>query len=598
MLIEVAAALVVSGFLLLVIGIFIARQYTLRAKLVTAFLVIVLISLAVLAVLDSYIMKENLTDSANNVLSSTARHYAERIDRFNAQNIEFLETEADMPVIKNFIRLRAEPPFERQTLLEILRALESRQNETIKSYAILDKQGINILDTVQDNTGADESGHDYFKVPVKEKSSGSFRSLVLFEDGRPCIVFSSAIKDLSGKVIGVLRAKYDASILFSLIDRTKNMVGRGSFVILLDENQQRLVHGRRSNLNFTLSRQLDKITIEQLIAQKRLLPGTSNRYIEKPEWLDRIMAASVSNPIIETQFYGLGTMVFSSAVVNLETAPWTIIVSLPQDVFLEPVVAQTQSAFLLVAAIILVVFLIVMAATQLLLGPVKRLTAVVKKISSGDLKAKAKVEANDEIGGLADAFNEMTRSISNLISERINHEKELWHQANYDQLTGLPNRTRVNRLIEKEIDAARPENKKIALLYMDFDHFKNINDTLGHESGDEFLKYMSGRLQACVRNTDTVARLGGDEFLIMLIETAAEDNHESMEFDDIVKAKAEEILRSVSQPSVIDDMEFSVTASIGIAIYPQDGDVPFKLLKNADTAMYRSKRKGRNTYQM
>lgn len=727
MLIEVAGLLVVSGFLLLIIGIFIARQYTLRAKLVTAFLVIVVTSLSVLAVLDSYIMSENLTDGANNVLTSTARHYAERIDSFNRQNIQYIKTEANLPAIKNFIKLKAEPPFERQTILEILRALKSRQNKTIKSYAILNIQGINILDTLQDNIGADESSNSYFRMLIKNDLAEGFRSPVMFEKGKPYIVFSSAINDLSGKFIGVLRAKYDADILFSLINRTKNMVGRGSFAVLLDENQQRLVHGRRKSLNFTLARKLDEGKVKQLIAEKRLLPDASNRFVERPEWLYKIMAASVSNPIIETQFYGLGTVVFSSAVVNLETAPWTIIVSLPQDVFLEPVTAQKQSALLLVSIIVLVVFLIVMAATQLLLGPIKRLTAVVKTIAGGNLKVKANIEADDEIGSLAGAFNEMTQNISNLIidledevdnhkltaenlnklsqaieqspisvmitnldgvieyvnpqlckitgykveeligqtprifksghthdvqyrnmwnaiasghswsgelynrkkngdlfwenvtvspiknkqnvcthylaikediSQRKGYEDRLLYQANYDKLTDLPNRTLAYDRIQQAIANAIRTEKHIALLYMDFDHFKNINDTLGHESGDEFLKYMAGRLKACVRDFDTVARLGGDEFLIMLIEIEDAGGGQAMAFEDVVKNKVEEILQRVSKPCVIQDMEFSVTASVGIAIFPQDGDDPHVLLRNADTAMYRSKRKGRATYEM
>ena len=154
MLLEIAGALVASGILLLIIGIFIARQYTLRAKLVTAFMVIVLTSLAVLAVLDGYIMGRNLTDGANKSLSHAARNYADRIDRFNRQNAQYLKTEAALPAINNFLLLKAEPPYNRQALLEILLALKSRQKDIIYSYAILNTRGINILDTDSANIGA------------------------------------------------------------------------------------------------------------------------------------------------------------------------------------------------------------------------------------------------------------------------------------------------------------------------------------------------------------------------------------------------------------------------------------------------------------
>ncbi len=737
MVLEIAGLLVISGIVLLVIGIFLARRYTLRAKLIMAFLVIVLTSLSVLAVLDGYIMRENLAESANNALNLAARNYAARIDQFNRRNSQFLKTEASLPTINYFITRKAEPPFNRQALLEILRALRSRQNEHISSYAILNREGINILDTDSANIGADESQQEYFSQLAINTGLNSYRSPVIFDEKQAVIVFSSAINDLSGKLIGVLRAKYDASILTTLFGKTRGMVGRGSFAVLLDENYLRLIHGRRADLNYTLATGHDEKKLQELIKDKRVPKNASTAFIEPSEWSKKVQSMSDSLPIMETRFYGLGTSMYSSAVIKLSTAPWTIIVSLPQDIFLEPVVAQTKTTLLLACIIIFIVVLIVMAATQLLLGPVKRLTTVVKKIADGDLKAKANIEADDEIGILAKAFNEMTENINGLIvdledevgshkltaeslhklsqaieqspvsvmitdldgaieyvnpqlckitgytedeligqnprilksghtpevqfknmwnaiisgkswtgelynkkkngelfwenvtvspikngnnqsthylaikediSLRKDYEDRLLYQASYDKLTDLPNRTLAYDRIQQAIATADREQKHIAILYMDFDHFKNINDTLGHSAGDEFLRYMAGRLKACVRDFDTVARLGGDEFLIMLLEvdeprevhaSSFEDRDvRAVSFEDIVKNKAEDILRHVSKPCVIQDMEFSVTASVGVAIFPQDGDDPHVLLRNADTAMYRSKRKGRNTYQV
>lgn len=725
MLLEVAGLLVISGILLLIIGIFIARQYTLRAKLITAFLVIVMTSLTVLALLDGYILADNLTEGANKALTSAARNYAERIDQFNEQNSLFLKTEADLPAINLFLSRNAEPPFNRQTLLEILRALKSRQNDIITSYAILNMQGINMLDTVSANIGEDESRHEYFNAFMGDNKLNSYRSPIIFDENQSVIIMSSPINDLAGKLLGVLRAKYDAEILSSLFERTKGMVGKGSFSILLDENNLRLVHGRRSDLEYTLASMLKEAEIKSLIQDKRLPGNVNGAFVEDPGWIRNLNAASISEPIIETKFYGLGTAIFSSAVVKLATAPWTIVVSMPQDAFLEPVTAQTQSALLLVAAIVLIVVLIVMAATQLLLGPVKRLTTVVKTIAEGNLEVKANVEADDEIGSLASAFNEMTENISDLIDDleeevgshkltadnlrklsqaieqspvsvlitdlqgnieyvnpqlckitgykaeeligenprilksghtpevqfknmwhaitsgqswsgelynkkkngdlfwenvtvspiknnenksthylaikedislRKDYEERLLYQASYDKLTDLPNRTLAYDRVQQAIANAIREEKHIALLYLDFDHFKNINDTLGHGAGDEFLKYMGGRLKRCVRDFDTVARLGGDEFLIMLLET--NEGEDTVSFEDVVKKKTEELLHRISKPCVIHEMEFSVTASVGIAIFPQDGDDPHVLLRNADTAMYRSKRKGRDTYEI
>ncbi|MFV9615027.1 MAG: EAL domain-containing protein [Gammaproteobacteria bacterium] len=741
MLLEIAGLLVFSGVLLLIIGIFIARQYTLRAKLVTAFTVIVLTSLTVLALLDAYNMEENLTEGANKALNSAARNYADRIDEFNRQNTRHLITEANLPAINNFITRQAEPPYNRYTLLEILRALKSRQDNIIYSYAILNTQGVNILDTVSANIGIDESRQKYFNFFANTVVDGvvksgfkSYRSPIIFDEKHSVIIFSSVINDLSGKFIGVLRAKYDASVISALFDRTKGMLGRGSFAVLLDENNLRLLHGRSKDLKYTLASEIDELTIKRLIDNKRLPENATGAFVEHPAWSEKVNMASVNNPIIETPFYGLGTAMYSSAVLKLETVPWRIIISLPQDVFLEPVAAQTKSALLLVVILVVVVVVIVMVATQSLLGPVKRLTSVVKAIAKGDLAVKANVEADDEIGSLAKAFNDMTLSIKNLIDDledevgshkltaenlnklsqaieqspvsvmitdlggnieyvnpqlckitgykedeligknprimksgntpeiqfknmwkaitsgkswsgelynkkkngdlfwehvtisaiknssnedthylaikedisqrkeyeerRKDYEERLLYQASYDKLTNLPNRTLAYDRIQQAIANAIREQEKLALLYMDFDHFKNINDTLGHDAGDEFLKYMAGRLKGCVRDFDTVARLGGDEFLIMLLEIKDANGNQEQSFEDAIKRKTADILQRVAEPCVIQDMEFSVTASVGIAIFPQDGDDPHILLRNADTAMYRGKRKGRNTFEV
>ena len=127
---------------------------------------------------------------------------------------------------------------------------------------------------------------------------------------------------------------------------------------------------------------------------------------------------------------------------------------------------------------------------------------------------------------------------------------------------------------------------------MDFDRFKNINDTLGHAAGDKFLIEMSKRLRFCVRDVDTVARLGGDEFLVMMTEVGGEGGTDDAEYMEAIQNKTREIMETVSKPCVIEDIEFTITVSVGIAVFPRDGEDPHILLRNADTAMYRSKRKG------
>jgi diguanylate cyclase (GGDEF)-like protein/PAS domain S-box-containing protein len=173
------------------------------------------------------------------------------------------------------------------------------------------------------------------------------------------------------------------------------------------------------------------------------------------------------------------------------------------------------------------------------------------------------------------------------ITSRKQYEERLIHQANYDALTKLPNRFLALDRLEQAIAGASRDNASVALFFIDLDHFKRVNDTLGHAMGDELLQHSAQRLQFCVRTTDTVARLGGDEFLIILV-----DLHSPFDAEPV----AEKILKVFQKPFSLDGHEFYSTASIGITMYPTDGVTPDVLLRNADAAMYRSKDEGRNAY--
>jgi diguanylate cyclase (GGDEF)-like protein/PAS domain S-box-containing protein len=193
-------------------------------------------------------------------------------------------------------------------------------------------------------------------------------------------------------------------------------------------------------------------------------------------------------------------------------------------------------------------------------------------------------EVRDELGGehkFAGVFSD--------ISERKESEQKIRALAYYDALTGLPNR----RLFQDRLSLALPQMRRhqqqLAVMFIDLDLFKRINDTLGHDVGDEVLIEMAKRLKACVRESDTVSRMGGDEFTILQPEI--KDPSNSLQL-------ASRIVASLREPFISGDRELYVTSSVGIAIYPDDGETPEELTKNADTAMYRAKELGRNNYQL
>jgi diguanylate cyclase (GGDEF)-like protein len=174
------------------------------------------------------------------------------------------------------------------------------------------------------------------------------------------------------------------------------------------------------------------------------------------------------------------------------------------------------------------------------------------------------------------------------VAEHVAHAERVQYLAYHDGLTTLPNRSLFSKLLGQSINEAQRANRRLAVLFLDLDRFKHINDTLGHEAGDLLLQQVSARLKACLRASDTVARLGGDEFVILLPE---------LDEEKYAATVAQKILSATAKPFLLRSHEFRVTASVGISTYPQDGLDEQTLTKNADIAMYRAKEEGRNNFQ-
>jgi len=174
------------------------------------------------------------------------------------------------------------------------------------------------------------------------------------------------------------------------------------------------------------------------------------------------------------------------------------------------------------------------------------------------------------------------------ITQRKRAQEQILHLANHDPLTGLTNRALGRDRLMLALARARRNGSRAAVLFIDLDGFKAINDSLGHAMGDALLAELARRLSAGVRESDTVARYGGDEFLFVLFDIA--DDHAA-------ERVAEMLLATVSRPLSLQGREISVGASIGIAVFPDHGDSPEDLLSAADGAMYTAKQSGRNSYR-
>ena len=188
--------------------------------------------------------------------------------------------------------------------------------------------------------------------------------------------------------------------------------------------------------------------------------------------------------------------------------------------------------------------------------------------------------ANPHIHGVV--FNSRDVTDRKVIQQRIQH------LAYHDNLTGLPNRSLLQDRLAHSIARAERTNRKVAVLFIDLDNFKNINDTLGHDVGDELLRQVSGRLKECVRAEDTIARQGGDEFIVLL---------DGLDDGRGASLVAQKILNALRKAFVLGGTDQHVSGSVGIALFPEDGRDAQTLMKNADTAMFHGKTQGKNTYQ-
>ena len=270
--------------------------------------------------------------------------------------------------------------------------------------------------------------------------------------------------------------------------------------------------------------------------------------------------------------------------------------------------------------VVLAVTILGYAVARRIAKPLQDLTEGLRRVAAKDYEVTVAVSSNDEIGLLGAAFNTMAgdlkfshaalvehaRTLEDRIAERTADlsaanelltkqalERELAAQriqslAYYDALTGLPNRVLFSKLLNQALVSARRYKKDLAVLFIDLDRFKSINDTLGHLAGDLLLNEMGVRFKSCLRESDIVARLGGDEFVVLLF------NLDNTADTSVV---AHKLLTAASQPFTALGQEFHVTASIGGSTFPKDGDDEADLMKHADIAMYQAKEEGKNNFQ-
>ncbi|MBN2815534.1 MAG: EAL domain-containing protein [Campylobacterales bacterium] len=225
----------------------------------------------------------------------------------------------------------------------------------------------------------------------------------------------------------------------------------------------------------------------------------------------------------------------------------------------------------------------------IILKPLLRMIKTIEESDHEGVPSEYLEEANSkELDTLTKAMNKMIASIRKSRERLKEQERNLVFQAHHDPLTGLPNRLLFQDRLTQGLKKADREKKRLAVFFIDLDHFKEVNDSYGHETGDILLQNIAQRLQGVIRAHDTLARLGGDEFTIIM-----ENLGDSVDISNL----AQKILNSLSSPVVVNGTILYVSSSIGISLYPNDANSVQDLLKYADTAMYKAKDEGRNNFQ-
>ncbi|MBC9249319.1 hypothetical protein A9179_03405 [Pseudomonas alcaligenes] len=231
--------------------------------------------------------------------------------------------------------------------------------------------------------------------------------------------------------------------------------------------------------------------------------------------------------------------------------------------------------------------LIAIVAARTLTRPLKSLTEAVQRFSREHKVSPLAERRSDELGQLARSFVQMQQEVLDHMEELNQSRNALEHLARHDPLTGLPNRRVFFERLEHALANSRRSGKQLAVLFIDLDHFKELNDSLGHSLGDHVLQAVANLLRSATRESDTVARLGGDEFVILF---------EVVEDAQQVISILQKLLDRFQLPMLIDGHEVQVQASMGVSLFPRDGDDIESLVQQADRAMYKAKNDGRNTY--
>ncbi len=423
---------------------------------------------------------------------------------------------------------------------------------------VANAQGVIVAEqiTLKGRLGGDIKGSSYFMQTMKTGKPWISEPRLGQVADKPIVFMTAPVRDATGRAVGVLSAAMypSDSNLFGQLEATK--LGKTGYFFVMSPQDKLIVSASD---------------------QKRVMQPLPAKGLNT--LLDRRVAEGYEGPGVSFNSLGIETFTVSR---GMKTTGWFVLAGVTTAEAFAPVATLKRQIYFAALLLTVVMVLVLRHILGRQWAPIEETGMRIRRMTEGkEPFAPIPIVRQDEIGALVDDFNQ-------LIVWRKVAEHQMEYLAHHDTLTGLPNRALVQDRFEQARAYADRAAYKVALLFLDLDSFKTINDSLGHTVGDALLRQIAMRLAECVRDSDTISRQGGDEFLIVLPALQSPDDTAP------VLAKLLERLR---QPVLVEGHELSTSVSIGIAIYPDDGADFDTLLKKSDTAMYRAKDAGRNTYR-
>ncbi|MFA6195488.1 MAG: EAL domain-containing protein [Sulfurimonas sp.] len=279
---------------------------------------------------------------------------------------------------------------------------------------------------------------------------------------------------------------------------------------------------------------------------------------------------------------------FGVATIRTQNSDIYFVASLDKATLTKTLYESRTKLLLILGVTILFTWLLFrLLFTKILAEPIKKLMLQISKVEQGDYSKSELIFTGDELQCISKNINQLASAVQERENDLQSSREHLEYISYHDALTDLPNRRLFNIKLSHALELAKRNRSKVAVLFLDLDQFKQVNDTLGHNIGDELLKAVSQRLSQTLRSSDTLARIGGDEFNILV---------ENIEYIKEIEFIVQKLINDFAKHFTFGEYEISTTVSIGIAIYPDDGQDSNSLIKNADLAMYKAKDMGRNNY--